>query len=1690
MNRYVRKSAKILLWLVGIVIGIIVLAFILIQEPFIHNIARKKVVNYLEEKLQTKVSIGKLSIDFPKRLVLHDVYFEDQEQDTLLAGDTIRVDITMWKLLSNELVINELDMRGITAYVKRPLSDSLYNFDYILKAFEREEDKETPRIDSTSVMRFSLSKINLDRIQIDLKDDVTGKDAYVYLDHFDTNIEKFDLDKQQFSIPRITLSGLQTKIRQTKAISEENLVTDTFNIRPGFMYPDIQLGEIDISDVRLDYGNSVTAIDSKIDLNHLNIKVEGLNLKKQVVDLKSISLSDTKGSFKLGETAKEAVEATATEVATTIEKGWTIKLSTLEFENVDFSYDDLNYKVQRRGIDYDHLALKDLDTEITNILYTGDTMSARINHLSVTDTSGLDIRKFHADLYYDNKRAHLNDLLIETPNSIIRDQIQLTYPSPDTISKDISVVGINAQLINNKIAVSDILLFAPSLANKGIFRKNPDAIILVDGNVEGTVGNLNFTALKISGLGSTRVYASGQIRGLPDVNTSQFDLRIAELSTTSRDINDLIPRGSIPTNIRLPEQLSLKGNFKGSLSSFSSNLQMNSSLGYASLNGTLKNLTSKGRESYNARIQFADFDLGKFIRKEDKIGKVTLSVDVKGNGTDPKTANATFDGNIIEATYDGYTYQNLQFEGNADKGDIELNAQMNDPHIAFDLDGQANLNGTYPQLFATLSIDTLHLQQLNLHENDIRFSGDIIADLETADPDFLNGTIELSGADFRIAENRYYLDTASIVSVSTAEGDTLDLRSEFINLHMEGNYDLTKLFPALQDNIDKYFDTTPGKDTIRNYNPQQVAFTATLVRSPLVEQLLPDLREMQDASLNGQFDSNTGEIIIEGSIPRLVYKEFTVNDLALDIKTENDALNYAFTFDELSSKQLQVLNTSLSGKAKDNVLDVEFEVKDAEEKERYRIAGEFISENRMFEFSLYKDGLMLDYQPWNVTADNAIRFGKEGMMVRNLEISNGTQSLGINSSPQELNAPLDVQFTDFKIESVTRLVTKDSLLAGGTIDGVAKINNLSSNLVFTSDLDIQDFSFHGDTLGNIDLKVNNTTPDTYAAEATITGDGNEVYLKGFYYDTGEKSNYDLDVDIAQLNIKSIEGFTMGEINDGTGTLTGDLKITGTSLTPVIRGEVHFNDAGFKITRFNSFYRMNDETIRFTPEGIRLDNFTLIDSSGNEAVIDGVVETTDFKEFRLGLNLRSDNFQVLNSTRDDNELYYGKLFIDTRMRISGSPQNPAVEGTLRVKENTKLTVVVPQTDPGIVEREGIVEFVDMDTLEVTFITSRIDSLNRTEVVGMNVSVNITIDREAELNLIIDEANGDYLRVKGVGALTGGIDPSGKITLTGTYELEEGAYSFSFNQLKREFLIDKGSSITWTGEPMEANVNVTAVYIAETAPLSLVQDQLGDVEQSVINTYKQKLPFRILLEMRGELLHPNVTFDIELPERNYGVSSEIISTVNARLVQLRTQQSELNKQVFAVLLLNRFISDDPFQNDARSGSISSLARQSASKLLTEQLNNVLGGMIAGFDLNFDINSIEDYTTGELQNRTDLTVGVSRRLLDDRLTVTVGSQFELEGPKETSRKTTNIAGDVSVEYQLSKDGRYLIRAYRKNEYIVVQGQVVETGLGFVFTADYENFKDLFVKKTEEQKELRQQEREERKQERIEEKLKNEEE
>jgi len=1667
LRRYGALTLKIILWIIGIIIFLVLLLFVLIRVPSVQSWARTKAVNYLEGKIGTKVEINRISLNLPKLIVLEDIYFEDQQRDTLLAGDTLKVDVSLLKLLDNKLEINEIDLRGITANVHRN-ADSVFNFDYIIKSFAGEQKKEPKPEDTTSTMKFSIDKINLDRIRIGYKDAPSASDVSFYLGHFDTRIKEFDLDKMKFNVPKITLRNVNARVIQGKPAVEpkpmeqhEAESNEPINI-------DLKFGTLDLSGIKVFYQNDISAMKADVNLGKLEVESDKLDLKNQSISLNNLDLSNSEILFQLGKKAQARVVAKeAGKAAEATANNWKFTAKEINLDNNNIRFDNFNMPVLRKGMDFAHMDVKQLNLNAEDLVYGIDTISGKIKSGSFKEKSGFDLRRLETSFFYGSKEAYLNDLDIETSVTRIRDNIRITYPSIESISTNLGDLGIDANLNQTKIGFKDILILAPALANTVPLKGNTNAVLNINGRVKGKVKNLEIPNLEISGLGGTKIKASAKTRGLPDMNKAWLDINIDNFSTRRSDILALVPRGTIPANISIPEAIRLQGKFTGGMKNFSTDLSLNSSY------GSMKTIASydarvKGGERYKANLRIFNFNVGRLI-KNDSIGRLTLAANVTGAGTNPKTMRARAVGKLIKAEFNGYTYRNLNIDGTANQGTMSAKANMADPNLHFNMNASANMSKKYPAVKLNLNIDSVHLQKLNLMKDDLRFHGKLVADLPTADPDYLNGSITLSNALIAKDGERFSLDSVSIVSTANADSNSLKLRSEIMSANIQGKYKLTQIGLAMQDLISKYFSTTTKKQAAK-YDPQYFTFNAKIVNAPIFRQLAPDLKELATIVLNGNFDSRNQQMAVNGSIPRILYGTNDLNNLQLRVNTTDTAINYSVTLDRIHTGSIQLLSTSIAGNVQNNTVYTAIQTKDKENKTDYRIAGALKALEDAYQFSLNPNGLLLNHTRWTVSNDNAIQFGAKGIQATNFVLSNANQQLSINTSPPGLNNPLLVDFRNFQIETLTNIVKQDSLLVGGTINGNATVRNFEASPIFTSDLNIRNFSFRGDTVGNIAIKVNNEQANTFAANVNITGQGNQVDLTGFYYTNN--SSFDLDLNIGNLSMKSIEGFAMGSIRQAKGNLQGKLDITGTTSAPAIRGGIGFKDVAFNVTMLNSYFRIQDAAqISFNDEGIRLSDFSLIDSANNKASLNGMVYTKTYTDFRFDLRLNATNFRVINSTGLDNDLFYGKLYIDTRLGIKGTMTSPVVDGSLKIDPNTDFTIVLPSNDPSIEEREGIVEFVDKDNPQLSKVfKDPADTLNKSGITGMDVSVNIELDKEAQINVLVDPANGDMLRMKGAAQLTAGIDPSGKVNLTGNLTVEEGSYDLSLSFLKRRFEIKKGSSLTWSGEPLMATADVTAVYVANTAPIDLVEAQLGSEPQTTLNTYKQKLPFNVNLMLRGELMKPDISFDIVLPEDNYTVSSDIISNVNGRLTQLRSDPSELNKQVFAVLLLGRFVSENPFQSSAGGGGLESTARQSVSRVLSDQLNNLAGDMIGGVQLEFDLQSTDDYTTGERANRTDLNVGLSKRLLNDRLKVTVGSNFELEGPRQQNAKTSNIAGDIQAEYQLSKNGRYLLRAYQKNQYqVALQGQVIETGVGFVITMDYNKFREIFGKSREEKRRQR---------------------
>ena len=1641
----------------GSVLFLILLIYILIQVPGVQNFARGKVVSYLENKIHTKVQIRRLALDFPKKLVLEGVYFEDQQKDTLFSGGKIRVDIALLKLVSSEVVINYVELQDLRANIYRKGSDTVFNYQYIIDAFVTPPDTTKVK-DTTGGMKFNVDRILLDNIGGSFRDDQTGIDFLVHLGKFETAFRKFDLDKMIFSLPNIRLENVSGHMYQNKPLLEqESTATVEAESNEPFQ---LQLGleNIDIRKIKFDYRNDVSVMAANLDLGELAGKVKSIDLANLDIKLDNLKLHNTSAGIFLGksEQTKIVKEEINKEVVAQANNLWKFSLANLDFQNINLVFNDDNKPTLSSGMDYAHMKFDSFILKGKDLVFTPSTYQGDITAGSFQEKSGFNLKQLQTQFLYSDTGAALNNLYIETDRTLLRDNIVVRYPSLEAVTKDLGKLYIDANFSKTNIAAKDILVFAPQLRTN--LKGNENAIVHINARVMGYLSDLHIPGFEVSGIGNTVLSMSGNIKGLPDATKAVYDFDIKNFQTTRSDLVNLLPPGTIPPTVRIPETMKVSGSFKGLATNFTTDLVLQTNKGTATLAGTLNSVN----ETYNLKGSLNNVDVGYLAKQDTMVGKVSMNFTARGRGFKPASMNTNASAFVKNAFVKGYNYQNLDVTASVRKGYTTIDAGMADKSLSFRLNGAALIDDKFAtNIKMRLLLDSILLKPLGFAATDLRIHGNILADFATTDLNAPQGELQIGELVVANEGQVYQADTIRLTAATTDTGKVITLQSQIATAAISGDYNLATLGQGAMQVIDKYYDLGI-KDSAMI--PNKWKLTATVIPDSLLFVFVPSLAGSDTMKLNANFDGAARQMELVVNAPKVQMGTQALDSLTITAGTEGEQLVYAATMEKAGSKTFQLQRTTINGFLANNELFTHLNIKDLDGKDKYELGAKVSQEADGGIRANLSDTLMLDYDKWNVDNSNYIKYDSSGIIVHNFTISNKGQALSVKSESENVTAPIAVNLRDFHIKTLTNLAERDSLRIDGVINGNVLVKNAMSTPVFTSDIRIDTLRFNGDTVGNIAVKVDNETANAFNADLAISGNGNDVRLAGKYF-TGE-GRMDMKLNINKFLLTSLKPFTFGALREADGDLRGAIDIKGTAADPDVNGNIRFDKAHITPAATGERLSLANEVITVSSRDISFNRFTMVDSAGNKAILNGKVFTTDFKTYSFDLDLDAKNFRVLSAPPRQNALYYGDLNMDANVKVDGSVSAPVVNAAFRINKATNITFVLPSANPEIEDREGVVEFVDVYGAKPDSIfKSLVDSLTKVpELAGMDVSVTLESDTSAQITLVIDERSGDALKIRGAANLSGGIDKSGKISLTGNYELQAGSYQLSLSLLKRQFLIQPGSVITWTGDMMSADVNITAEYIANTQPANLLQNELAGMSQTDLGKYKSKVPFSVLLKMNGELLKPVITFDIELPENERSKWTD----VEAKLEQIRKDDAELNKQVFALLLLGRFVQENPMENAVEGGGLATTAKSSVSKLLAEQLNNLAGSLIKGVDLNFGLTTEDDYTSGNRETRTDLTVGVSKSVLNDRLRVSVGSNFELDGPTQAGEKqANNLIGDVAVDYLLSKDGRYALRAYSRNRYEAeVEGQIIESGVSFVFTLNFNEFKQILNKKTAQQK------------------------
>ncbi|MEJ8802241.1 translocation/assembly module TamB domain-containing protein [Pontibacter sp. H249] len=1606
--------------------------------------------------LDTEVRIGRFTTDWRNTLVLKGVYVEDQQQDTLWYSERLGVDMKILSLLSGELNISKIDLDNATLKL-HIREDSTTNFDFITEAFATDTTTAQPA-DTSAAMAINLGMINLNDVYLVFRDDAGGNYIRGRVGELATTMEELDLDAQRYMVDEVELRNTWVNYEQTKipppSGDEEPLEMD------------FGLNRVALENIQLKYLSRIAEQSIELNLGKSEIISDNIDLKGARIDLKSLDLHNTKvlyaqEKYKPSDSLAVNPERTVEKLDQSVEKAaaqpmnWVLALGELDVSGLEVKFDNFNVPEQPRGMDYDHLHFTNVAMDAEDLIYSLNRTEAKINQLQLKEQSGFTLQNLQANIIFDSTATSITGLDIKTPNSHLQNQLAMQYPSLDAMAERPESISLDVDLRNSYIGMRDVLYFVPDLAQNPSFRSIANSTIQVNAQANGPVNNLQVRNLQLQGLSGTNVDVSGTIRNTMDPDNLYLDTNIRQFTTTRTDVQALLPAGTMPDNIRLPQQMSLTGNFTGGMTAFDASADIRTSFGNADV------VVDMGaNETFTATVRSGGFDLNQLFTDSLGLGKIALNAKAKGQGLTPETMQANVEGNIQVLDYNNYTYNNIALNANINRNLYAVKATAKDQNLAFNLVGDFNLrNEQQPVYNFDLDLANANLQALNLYPDPLAVRGRLEGSFTGADAATISG--KLIGDELVVQHNNRSFPIDSLLMTLDQRGDiaAVTVQSDLLDAEMNFENSLATLPTALQKHFSNYLDLQPDPPYPANLNLGDFTARLNLKNTGLINSFVPGLEQLQtEGPITASYNGETQQLQLDGIISKIVYTDYTINTLNMQVRGDRNQLGYTLALNSLVSPSLNVRDVTLEGAARDDELLVKLAVAEDSANARFVVGGALSSIGRGYRFAFNPDQLVINGDTWTVPQDNYLQFDTDLLYANNIRLARNDMAIGLNSTgPVAPNAPLNLTFDNLDIGYLVQSFQKQDSLVNGIIDGEATVQNLmAGDLSFTSDLTVSDLIYQGVPVGNIALQANSAGVNRYDINAALTGNNNQLKITGLMETQPNATLLNLNANIASLNMASFQGFTEGIVDDLGGTAQGDLRITGTLDDPSILGQLNFNQAQFNLTQLGSLFTLENEQLVFNETGINFPNFTITDSLGNDLLVNGNILTQDYLDYTFDLEVDTDRFLALNSTAQDNNLFYGTVYVGANAAITGNMMQPIIKVNARVLDGSDFTTVIPADEVGAAEREGIVEFVNLNP-EMTRIIREQKEGDTTEItgfVGADVEAELVVTDETQITIVIDPITGDNLTVRGnADPLFIGMRPSGEINMSGRYTVTEGKYSMDFYDLaSRELEIAEGSYINWTGDPLLATMDITAIYNVRTAPQELVSSQAGGYEEAAL---RNQLPFEVHVFVEGEILTPEISFDVQLPEQERGSVPPIVLT---SLGNLRQDESELNKQVFSLLVLNRFMAPDPFTSSG--GGFESTARNSLGQVMTDQLNQLTNRYAGGLGLELGVDSYQDYSSGSAQGRTDLNVAMRQQFLNDRLTVRVGTDIGLEGGSQTNQTMSGFGGDISVEYSLTEDGRLRVRGFQRNQYegVIEGGDVRATGLALIFVREYNNFSDLF--------------------------------
>lgn len=1625
---------------------ILLFAMILfIRSPWGQGIVVDKAISYLEKKTGAQVGIDKLFVTFSGNIFLENFYISDVEGDTLVYSKDLEAGLAFLPLIQNGAIhVSKFEWDGFKARIKRPERTGEFNFEYLITAFTSEQDSTSipPPEEESSPLNITLSPIELRNFDILYQDEVLGIETSLNLGDFVLNVPEFDLDSYSFGIEDIQLSQTEIKYLQTKPFAESEESTGES------VLPKIKIKQVNLNGILLNYENQVDHQLAELDIHEFGFSAPSIDLENQNILIDEVQLKDSKVLFH-DFSPPTVTSAIPQESEPFSWPEWKVTLGSLVLAQNSIEYKTSDTQVSEGIFNPEVLLLEDLNLELSQVILEDEHASWDLKTLSFREGSGIQLRDLILNGSLGNTGAEIKQFYASTNNSQIDSKGHISYSSIQQLIDNPEEIMINLSVDQFSLDVRDSYFFAPDLAKDTLIQEL--AIAPFEGNlaINGGLTNLEIPNFQLT-WGETDFLTHGSVHSPLNMDSLYVDFPQIELTTNKHSLQPFADESDY--GITFPESIVLTAKAKGSMNDLLASIDLETDLGKVLLDAGYKD---KNLLQFDVNLEVQQLQLGTLLQNPD-LDTLSMGLNFRGEGNSIYDLTAQLESNFEQLNLFGADYSGLQLDGELVDGTGDINLKLDSEYLDVDLLSKIQLDSIDSKIGLKLDLKGADFYKLGFSSKEFRARLKLEGDFE-GNPDDFKASLGLSDGLVLYDKKTYPIGTFNLEGLVKPDSTSLIIDSDLVNGFIHTNSDPTSLAVALENHFLNYLALNDSSYTELD-SGIVMNMDLSVVESPLLnEVLLQGLEQLDSGRIQLTYFQTLDSLDALFSFPYINYAGTEIDSLEFNLHSNLSNLKMELGFHNLVAGPLNMDETALTGVMEDSRIFFDFSSYN-ETEQVFHIASDLGLEGDTISYHIDPENLILKKNPWTIPENNLVLYSNNNLDFQNFSFTQNGQELSLKRNIEGYtDENIAVLFKNFRLSTLTSLLNPDEILVGGKMDGQLVIENPFGAIGLMGNLEVDSLKAVGVPLGNLTLDATAESLGNYNLALKLRDDGIDLDINGQFDANESGASFDVKLDLLKAEMQKIAALSQDQILDASGYLQGTIQANGTTSNPNYQGEFQFHETSFVPAQLSTKYLLSNEKIQADNDGIYFNQFTVKDTDNNTFTIDGKVTTSDLTNPGFDLSLVAKNFMVVNSTDEENELIYGKGTIDADVTIQGDMNLPIVRANLNIKESTDLSILIPESQLDLVERDGVVLFVNKENPD-DILTSQTEQTT-TAFSGYDIQAILKTDSKAKFTVIIDPKTGDNLLISGRANLQMDINPNGRITLSGDYEITDGHYEMSlYNLISKKFLINPGSRITWNGDPMDANMDIRAIYEVDASASALMSSQLTGSSQSTKSQYQRRLPFLVYLNVNGELLKPEISFALDMPENERGAFG---GNVYSQVLQINDQEDELNKQVFSLLVLNRFFPSRG--SDGSNGGAETIARSSASQVLSDQMNALSSKLFgdSGFQLGFDVDSYEDYQSGSSQNRTDLNINAQQSLFNDRLIVEVGSQVGLEGSSQEPDQTNSILANVSFEYILTEDGRWRVRVFRKNQYeSIIDGQLVVTGGGLIFNREFNEFYELWHK------------------------------